>query len=540
MIIKGSSRAGPRQLVRHLLRTDTNERVEILQLDDPSRDLKFALKGWQNLSELTNGTKGLYHANIDPDARYSMTSEQWMRSVDVLEEELGLKGQPRAVVLHEKEGREHIHVVWQRTDFEREIMISDSHNYAAHERASSRLEDEFGHERVQGAHSKRDKTKQRPREAFNHAAWQQAERTGQNPRDRKEIITDLYQQTGTAEDPSKAFREGLESADFLLARGDKRGFVIVDLTGEVHALARQIEGVRTKDLKERLADVNLEALPSVEDAKIIQREKAQKRAAEQEREASRRQQVTVIDIDPASDFFLSEPTPETIPEQALEQAVPTEPVSAEEPATRQPLTEAFERAAHPDGKAPSEPNIRSDFNQASAAAEGEKREAALPAAHKRRLRERIEQHEALAADLERRQQEKRLALKADQDQNLADSLGVSVQDLAACLMAMEGSRFAPSELLYAERARTPQERTLRRAFLAETRKVYAEELKALEEAQEKERQWLEEQQSQDINRLHADFEREAKLYEEQERLRLEREEAREREISRDDPGHTRR
>ena len=30
MIIKGGSRGGTRQLAQHLLRTDTNERVEIL------------------------------------------------------------------------------------------------------------------------------------------------------------------------------------------------------------------------------------------------------------------------------------------------------------------------------------------------------------------------------------------------------------------------------------------------------------------------------------------------------------------------------
>jgi hypothetical protein len=44
MIIKGSSRAGPDQLARHLQRVDTNERVEILQLDSPTGNLNEALR----------------------------------------------------------------------------------------------------------------------------------------------------------------------------------------------------------------------------------------------------------------------------------------------------------------------------------------------------------------------------------------------------------------------------------------------------------------------------------------------------------------
>src|SRR5690242_160913 len=114
MIIKGHSRGSAAKLAKHLLRGDTNERVSILELHSPIADLSEALKDWQVLAGGTKGDKGLYHANIDPDARYEMTQEQWKRAVDVLEEELGLKGQPRAVVMHEKHGRAHIHVVWQR------------------------------------------------------------------------------------------------------------------------------------------------------------------------------------------------------------------------------------------------------------------------------------------------------------------------------------------------------------------------------------------------------------------------------------------
>lgn len=261
MIIKGASRAGPKQLSRHLGRTDTNERVAVLELHSPSGSLGEAFRDWQALAAGTKGTKGLYHANIDPDARYKMTPEQWTRAVDVLEEELGLTGQPRAVVLHEKNGREHIHVVWQRTDIDTMRLRSDSHNYQAHERASARLEQEFGHEHVPGKHAKRDREAQPelPSSEITHAEWQQSERSGIDPRARKEQITALFE----ASDTGSAFHAALQDAGYLLARGDRRDFVLLDSDGEIYSLRRQIAGVTAKDLRAFMEDVPLATLPSV-------------------------------------------------------------------------------------------------------------------------------------------------------------------------------------------------------------------------------------------------------------------------------------
>lgn len=268
MIIKGGSRAAPKQLGRHLLRTDTNERVQILELQSPIGDLTEALRDWQFLAGGTRGEKGLYHANIDPDARYTMTPDQWRRAVEVLEEKLGFQGQPRAVVLHEKHGRQHIHVVWQRTDIEAMKLRPDSHNYRKHEEASLALEMEFGHEHVPGKHAKRDREKQPeiPKAAFNQAEWQQAERAAIDPRERKEAITKLYEQS----DSGLALKAALEEHGYILAQGDRRDFVIVDQDGQIHSLGRQI-GIKAKDLREFMGDVDRESLPSAEHAKTSQR-----------------------------------------------------------------------------------------------------------------------------------------------------------------------------------------------------------------------------------------------------------------------------
>lgn len=275
MIIKGGSRGGPSQLARHLQRTDTNERVDILQLDSPTGNLAAALRDWQLISAGTQGTKGLYHANIDPAATYKMTLEQWMRSVDVLEQELGLTGQPRTVVMHEKHGRQHIHVVWQRTDIDEMKMVPDSFNYVAHERASKALEQEFGHEHVPGKHAKRDREKQPefPDAEISHAEWQQAERAGADPRAFKEAIAALYHQS----DNGQAFQAALAERGLILARGDRRDYVLVDQDGQIYSLGRQIKGVTAKDLRAFMADVDRESVPTVEQAKILQAERGQRR-----------------------------------------------------------------------------------------------------------------------------------------------------------------------------------------------------------------------------------------------------------------------
>src|ERR1019366_10486150 len=95
--------------------------------------------------------KPFYHASINTRADEHLTPEQRMQAIDRLEKDLGLTGQPRAVVVHEKEGREHCHIVWSRIDLDKMRTISDSHNYRKHEEVAPSLEREFGDERVQGA-----------------------------------------------------------------------------------------------------------------------------------------------------------------------------------------------------------------------------------------------------------------------------------------------------------------------------------------------------------------------------------------------------
>jgi hypothetical protein len=261
VIIKGKSRGGPRQLATHLLRADTNERVEVLEKPANAAAIGDAFSEWQTIAEGTRGRYGLYHANIDPDASYSMTAVQWTRAVDLLERELGLDGQPRVVVMHEKNDRQHIHVVWQRTDISTMTLIADSHNYDAHKRVARSLEQEFGHAPVA-------ETPAPDHAPITHAEWQQAERSGHDPRAFKDKVTALFH----ASHSGAEFQEALDAAGLIVAKG-RRDFVVVDHAGEVYSLARQIKGVTTKDLRAFMTDVDEATLRTVEEAKAAQAER---------------------------------------------------------------------------------------------------------------------------------------------------------------------------------------------------------------------------------------------------------------------------
>jgi hypothetical protein len=269
MIIKGKSRGNGAQLGRYLVTPLENERVQVIEVRGVSADnVPEAVIEMDALAAGSRCDKPLYHASINTRAKERMTDEQRLIAIDRLEAALGLTGQPRVVVSHVKKGREHCHIVWSRIDTERNRAISDSFNYRKHEEVARELEREFGHERVQGAHAERD-GEPRPERTPSYHEMQQGKRTGLGAERVKEEITRLWQATSTG----KEFAAALEKAGYVLARGDRRSFVVVDRKGGVHSLARRIEGARIKDVRERLADIDARELPSVPEAKKIQQER---------------------------------------------------------------------------------------------------------------------------------------------------------------------------------------------------------------------------------------------------------------------------
>ena len=77
-----------------------------------AEDLRGALREMEAVaSGCPNCKRPFYHASINTQADERMTRRSsGTQAIDRLEEELGLTGQPRAVVVHEKEGRASIFI----------------------------------------------------------------------------------------------------------------------------------------------------------------------------------------------------------------------------------------------------------------------------------------------------------------------------------------------------------------------------------------------------------------------------------------------
>lgn len=267
MIIKGQSRSGSRQLGSYLSKPGKNEEIRTLEIRGTvAQDIPGAISEMGAHALGTKCEKPLYHAMINPEPPHRLSDDQCREAVDVLEEKLGLIGHPRVVVMHEKLGRQHLHVAWSRTDLENMTAVSDSHNYRKHEEAARELERRFGHDHVQGVHHERG-DQERPDRSPSRREMKQQERTGISGKQVKLEVTDLFKESDNAE----SFRAALEDRKYMLAQGDRRDFVIVDKRGGIHSLARRIDGVSAKELRKFMSPIDRDSLPDITRAKELQR-----------------------------------------------------------------------------------------------------------------------------------------------------------------------------------------------------------------------------------------------------------------------------
>jgi hypothetical protein len=131
LILKGNQRGSGQQLATQLLNADNNQRIEILELRGSiAQDLHGAFEEWSAQSTASKCRKYLYSLSINPDqAQGGLTRAQYFDLIERVEKELGLSGQPRAVVFHvHNDGREHGHAVWSRIDTDKMKAVNISHD----------------------------------------------------------------------------------------------------------------------------------------------------------------------------------------------------------------------------------------------------------------------------------------------------------------------------------------------------------------------------------------------------------------------------
>jgi hypothetical protein len=244
MIIKASQRSGGKQLGLHLLKTEENEHVEIHEVSGfLSQNLMGAMSEAYAMARGTKCQKYLFSVSLSPPQNESVQVEVFEKAISDIEDRLGLKGQPRAVVFHEKEGRRHCHVVWSRIDAENMIALKLPYFKTKLQEVSKQLFLENGWGIPKGF---LDKGLRDPR-TFSLAEWQQAKRMGINPKDIKEAAQSCWSRS----DGLKSFARAMEEKGLFIAKGDRRGHVAVSVEGEVFALSRLLD-VKAKDVAAKL------------------------------------------------------------------------------------------------------------------------------------------------------------------------------------------------------------------------------------------------------------------------------------------------
>jgi len=254
VIIKGQSIKCSQSSRDHYLRGAENERITVREVlgfatknpDEALRMIEMSAKG-------TKCKKPLYSAKINPETDRIWNKDEIRAAVDLLEENLGLKGHPRVVVEHKKKGRIHYHVLWSRFYPDGDAAKNMGNDYAAHQKTQRQIEKTL---------------KLRPMRAkgrdFKKSEVEWAKRYGFDIFKLREQITADFNKGKSGQE----FMAALKDQGIVLCRGDKSQFVII-LPWEQHkALSSMIHGRPTKAvLRRSFADIDISKLPTVAEGK---------------------------------------------------------------------------------------------------------------------------------------------------------------------------------------------------------------------------------------------------------------------------------
>lgn len=246
MILKGSQRGGASNLSAHLMNERDNDHITVLEVRGfVARDLHGAFAEAHAISKGTKCEQFLFSLSLSPPKDHTGSVQDFIDAINRAEEKLNLTNQPRAIVLHEKEGRRHAHVVWSRIDAKKMTAINMPHFKRKLNDLARELYLDHGWELPNGL--RRDGGKSPLN--FTLGEWQQAKRLNLDPREIKQSFIDAWHRS----DSAKGFQNALEERGYFLCRGDRRGFVAMDTKGEVFSVARML-GVKTKEVNARLGD----------------------------------------------------------------------------------------------------------------------------------------------------------------------------------------------------------------------------------------------------------------------------------------------
>ena len=197
------------------------------------------------ISKATQCKKFMFSLSLNPPQDHVGTEEEFLGAADRIEQALGLHGQPRAVVVHEKENRRHAHVVWSRIDVDELKAIHLGRFKLALRDLSRNLFLDHGWELPNGLATYGNKSPLN----FTLEEWRAAKRQGLDPREIKQAFQQAWERCGS----QIGFKNALEDRGYFLTRGDRRGFVALDVDGNVHSIAKWTS-LKVKEVKCHIPD----------------------------------------------------------------------------------------------------------------------------------------------------------------------------------------------------------------------------------------------------------------------------------------------
>lgn len=254
MILKASQRGGAKALSAHLLNADDNEHVDVHAVRGfMATDVTGALQEIEAIARATQCKQPLFSLSLSPPNDATVSNQNFDDAINEALSRTGLSGMPHVVIFHEKHGRRHAHVVASRIDanamkavnlsfFKDRLMELSRELYVTHGWDMPK-----GHE---------DRTLSDPLN-YTLEEYQVSARAQRDPQTVKSTLQTCWARS----DSMQSFAASLHEAGFALARGDRRGFVAIDVDGNIYSLSRWI-GVKTKELKLRFGDPR--KLPTVE------------------------------------------------------------------------------------------------------------------------------------------------------------------------------------------------------------------------------------------------------------------------------------
>jgi hypothetical protein len=266
MVVKGNLHADGQKLAAYLITGKMGERAELVELRGfASSNIRDAfIDVHMHAAAATQCVKPFFHSYVRLPENEELFREQWKYVADRIEKQLGFEGQARAIAFHHQPGgNTHMHIAWSRIDLEQRRARDPGLYKNKLKEISRQLECELGLTRISSERPTGSKTHAPGRKEF-----EQARRLGTDVAGIREAIRACFD----AAENGRSFVAALAMQDLVLARGERRDFVVIDHAGGLHALSKRITGATAAEIRARLADLDPAKFPSVSQAKTEQAE----------------------------------------------------------------------------------------------------------------------------------------------------------------------------------------------------------------------------------------------------------------------------